>query len=529
MTTTAGVGVLLRLIARRERIRTPAAVVVCVGLLAITGASIASLYSKQADRVALQQQSRSTAAFRLLLGPLDTIDSTAGIASWRIGLFLMVVVGVVVALTVTRNLRAPEQAGQTELLRAGAVGRCAPLYAAVIWAAGTAAIIAAGVGVVTAALGAPGAAAAAVTGQYLIVGLGAVGLATMSNELLVGARDASLAAVGVIVGGYVLRGLGDMESGMSWLRWVSPVGWAQAVQPFTERRALPMVLAAALMVIGMLVAARVSARRDLGQGAFPTRPGPAGSTVLRSYPVFAVRSVGRQMAPWVGGAFAYAILLGTVLGSATDLIDDSGPLADVIKRLGGADTIVNALVGTVLGIIAILAGVAALIVMLRSRSDENAGRTELILSTAVSRRRHLLTSAALAAGACTLILLAAGVGIVFGHTLSPGSADIATSSVLVRAVAQVPGTLVIAALAVAFYAHSARAVGWMWVVVIADTVVGQLGSVLQLPQWVRDIAPHSHIRPDGTIDTLAVVVLLVVAVVVVVVADHRFARRDIPG
>jgi len=62
-------------------------------------------------------------------------------------------------------------------------------------------------------------------------------------------------------------------------------------------------------------------------------------------------------------------------------------------------------------------------------------------------------------------------------------------------------------------------------------VVGQLGELLGLPQWVRDLSPFTHL-PQVPLDPFAlgpVLALTAVAAALFAVAYVGFGRRDVSG
>ena len=120
------------------------------------------------------------------------------------------------------------------------------------------------------------------------VGLVALGIGAVAGQVTSTSRGAN--ALGSVVLGvfYVLRMIGDLGDGR--LTWASPVGWGQQTQPWGGE---PVVAVGSsswpLTGVLLAVAARLEARRDLGAGLMPDRPGPAGAPVRYSSPLSAWR------------------------------------------------------------------------------------------------------------------------------------------------------------------------------------------------------------------------------------------------
>ena len=100
---------------------------------------MASTYSAVARRLPDRRASGSArrdvgtnTAFLALLGPALHPESLAAMASWRIGAFLALVVGILGAMTTVRHTRREEEAGRLELVGSLRVGRLAALTAGLL-------------------------------------------------------------------------------------------------------------------------------------------------------------------------------------------------------------------------------------------------------------------------------------------------------------------------------------------------------------------------------------------------------------
>ena len=134
-------------------------------------------------------------------------------------------------------------------------------------------------------------------------------VAAVTAQVAESARAANGLAVGVLGAAFALRAIGD--AGPHWLAWLSPLGWAQAMRAFADERwwlLLALLALAALLRVG---AARLAARRDLGAGILPPRPGPARGR-LRTPLALAWRLQRGALAGWAAG-FA---ILGAAFGAS---------------------------------------------------------------------------------------------------------------------------------------------------------------------------------------------------------------------
>lgn len=531
MSSAAGTGALLRLTRRTEVIATPVGVSAIPLLLMVTAASLAPLYPDAASRAELADGAAASPVFAVLLGPLRDTSTIGAIAVWRVGMFALLILSIIVAATVTRNLRAPEASGRLELLRMGAIGPSAPVAAAAITAAG--ASVAAGVLTGTAALliGASSTIAVWVGLQFVCAALAAAGIALVVDQIVTTSRAALATSSALIVAAYLLRGVADSSGTLSWLRWLSPIGWAQQIDPAGAASVLPALPCLALFGGGVAVASVVVRRRDIGAGLISPRPGPSRARWPISGLTVATRTMGPALLPWLSGAFAYCLLLGLVTASLSTIVGDSGNTADLLKELGGVDSgsrvLVTALVNTVIGLVAVAAAAAAVSVAGRLRDDDVSGRTEVFLATAVSARARLLSAIALAGIAAVSMLVLAATGIALGSAVVGGDTPPWTDIAAAAVIQSVP-TWAVASVAVALYGSGSHRARWGWAVVIADLLLGPLGPLIGAPRWLRDVVPHAHVPVQvGLAPPLVpLIVLVAVGTALTALGLHLVGNRD---
>jgi ABC-2 type transport system permease protein len=163
------------------------------------------------------------------------------------------------------------------------------------------------------------------------------------------------------------------------------------------------------------------------------------------------------------------------------------------------------------------------------RHEETSGRLEPMLAGTVGRPRWL--AAQLVVTLSGLALMVGVTAFVLGATtaLSTGGSGY-LPTVVGAGVAYLPAELVVAGVAVLLYGLAPRAFPLAWAVFGAVTFIGLLGSGLQLPQWVLDLSPLTHVGnpPEGEIDSVALAWLTFLATVITVVAFAGFRRRRVP-
>src|SRR5215469_5339242 len=284
MTGFAGTGQLSKLAFRRDCVVLPACVFGIAALLAITARDLTVLYPTAASRLAVATKASANPALRFLLGRLNG-TSVGAFAAARWGVWGPAFAILLAILVVVRHTRADEEAGRLELVGSAAVGRQAPLTAALLAAMTANVALALLTCLWLSVLKLPLAGSAVLALSIAGCGLAFAGVAAVSAQLAMTARGARGIAIAVLGASFLLRAAGDSgPAGLSWLSWVSPLGWVELTRAFGSGGERWWVLVLPLAASAVLVAAAfaLAAWRDHSAGLLPGRPGrPAASGLLR--------------------------------------------------------------------------------------------------------------------------------------------------------------------------------------------------------------------------------------------------------
>jgi ABC-2 type transport system permease protein len=531
VTTLTGTGKLISLILRRDRLLMPLWIL-CFGVLMIAiASSFADLFPTAAARQEYANASAANAGFVALYGRLYGA-SLGELVTWRAG-FYPVLVGLVSLLTVIRHTRTEEETGRRELVGSTVVGRHAGLAAALAATLGANLVMAAVVALCLIGQHLPAAGSVALGLQFAAAGWAFAAVGAVAAQLTTGAGGARGIAVGVLGGTWLLRVVGDVSGqaggGLSWL---SPIGWVHRIRPYGDERWWVLALPAALAALLAVAAVALSARRDVGAGLLPSRPGPATAAPwLRTPLALAWRLHRGLLAGWTVGFAVVGVVLGGAGGSVDDMVGGNQRLEDIFTRMGGRAGLVDAYLAAVMGILGLLAAAYAIQATLRLRSEETGGRAEPLLATAVGRLQwaggHLVFSAVGSAAA----LAAAGLTTALTYGLSAGDVGHNLPRVLAGAVVQLPAVWVLAAVAVALAGLLPRLAPAAWGALAVCLLIGLVGAALQLDQWLLDLSPFTHIPriPGGELSAAPLAVLVAVAVALTAAGLVGMRRRDIPA
>jgi ABC-2 type transport system permease protein len=531
VSTLVGTWSLVRLILRRDRLRLSVWVILLVAVPLGTASAFIELYPDAASREQLAATVSSSPSLVAVLGPLYD-SSIGGLVTWRVGVIAAFLIGLMAVLTVIRHTREEEETGRRELLGATVLGRHAPLAAALIVAIGTGLIIGIilaggfiGMGLPSAGSLAFGLGLAGVTAAF--AGFGSVAAQLTENSST--AKTIGIAGIGVA---YLLRIAGDVgESSSSlWMSWLSPIGWFSQLRSFAGERWWVLALWGGMALILIVAAVAVSSRRDVAAGAFPPRAGPAeGGPGLRSAAGLGWRLHRGALIGWALGLGILGMVYGGAADSISDMVEGNPQLAEIIEQMGGEQALTDTYFSFVVGVIALLAAAYAIRAVLRLRAEEEGLRAEPVLATATPRPRWAWSH--LVYGLLGPVAILALAGLLGGVTYGLISGDVGgqVPRVLAAAMVQLPAVWVLTGIAMALYGLAPGYVGLSWGALIACLVLGQLGQILQFPQWTLNLSPFTHTPnfPAQDIDVLPMVLLLSIAVALIGAGLVGFRRRDI--
>jgi ABC-2 type transport system permease protein len=426
---------------------------------------------------------------------------------------------------VVRHTRAEEESGRDELLRASAIGRRATTAATMVVVALANVLVGLLVTLSLVAFPLAVADSAALGAGLAAVGLVFAGTALLAAQLTNGAR-AAYGLTGVVIGtAYVLRAIGDV--GTPALAWMSPIGWYQGMHAFSGERWWPAALLVVLAAATVAAAYAVFARRDFGAGVLAARPGPdRAPPTLGSGLGLAWRLQRPSILGWTVGLFLGGLGYGSIGDDVESLTGDSAFSKDLFGA--GGPNLVDSFYAVAILMLVLIGTGFTVSSALRPRAEEDSGRVESVLATALPRRRWLLGHLAMTVAGTLLVILAAGLGAGVGYALVTGDGG-AVGRLTGATFAQLPGVLVLGGLARLLSGLVPRWAVLAWSGVAFCSVILLFGEVLRLPAWLIDVSPFSHLAsvPADPMAWGPFVAVTAVAAVTSGAGVLAFGRRDV--
>jgi len=505
-----------------------------LAIIAVSGGYVVrKLYKTPADLASLASTVRHDAALLFIYGQLHG-HSLGAITTWRYLVYSALTAGLMSIFLVIRHTRADEEAGRLELVGSTVVGRHAALTAALLLA-----LLANVVGfVLTFAIfvvfGMP-------TAGALAYGLGQVGcglvfaaiaaVAAQVSGTARGARGIAITLLGVV---FLLRGVGDSGSshGLTWLSWLSPIGWAEEVRPFAGDRWWVLAVPLAATAAGTAAAFALAGRRDAGAGLVPIRPGsPTAGRLLGGPLGLAWRLERATLAGWSAGFLVAGLAIGVVGNGIGQLLGSGGGAIEKgLLRIGGQSALTNAYLAACMALLALVAAAYATGVVLRLRTAETDGLAEPILAAPVSRYRWSGSTLAMTVVGTAVVLVVGGIGMGLGFGLATSDVGGWVSRLIGAGLVQLPATLCLAGVACLLVGLLPQwSIGLGWAALGICGLISLFGPAVQLSQKVLDIFPFTHTPklPGGAFSATPVIWLSAAAVAMTAAGVAGLRRRDI--
>lgn len=487
--------------------------------------SVKGLYATQAefDRAAAMMESNP--ALIAMAGPARALDTVGGQVTWQAAAFGAIVVGLMSMFIVGRHTRGEEESGRDELLRAGVVGRRAPMTAALVVAAIANVLVGALVALSLISVPLAVADSVALGVGVTLCGLVFTGVALVAAQLTAGTRTMyGLTGLG-LAASYALRAVGDV--GNEALSWLSPIGWYQQMYAFSGLRWWPALLLAAAALVTVLVAYAVFERRDIGAGVLAARPGPARAHAsLSSSWGLAWRLQRGSVIGWSLGLLATGLAYGSIGNDSGDLMGDSEAARDMMVAAGG--DLVDGFFAMAMTMLALLTAGFAISSALRPRGEEDAGHAEVVLATGQSRTRWLLSQVGVTVVGSAVVLGAGGLGLGVADALVTGDGG-TVGAFTWQTLTWLPAVLVLAGLTRLLYGVAPRLATLGWLGLAYAVVVLMFAEILRFPDWLRSVSPFEHLAsvPVESFDTAGFATVLAAATLLSAGGWFALTRRDV--
>jgi ABC-2 type transport system permease protein len=489
------------------------------------------VYTTQASREAFAHGFGTNPGLRLLYGEPHNVATVDGYTAWRVGGVLAIAAAIFGVLAAVRALRGEEDAGRTELVLAGIVSR-RTVYLSAMATIGAAALIlwaAEFAGFAVGGLPVGGSGYLALSTALVIPVFAGIG--ALASQIAPSRRIAAEISGGAVGLSFLLRIVADTVAGAGWLRWATPLGWAEEMRPFADARPVVLLLPVMASVLLIGLAARLGAARDVGSGLIRERTGARPRLwLLSSTTAQTLRSQRDGLIAWAGSFALFSFILGVVASS----VSSSGIPASADRAFAklGVGSILTASGYLAFVFFFYVLGVSlfACAQVGSARREEADQQLETLLALPVGRTGWLTGRLLIAACATAVISLLSGLLTWAGARA--GGTSVSLGQMLEAGANCLPTALLflgIAALAYAAVPRASSAIGYG--VVVLAFLWQAVGALLGAPSWLVGLTPFAHIGlvPTEPFRATAAVVMIGISLAATAAALAVFRRRDLIG
>jgi len=497
----------------------------------------ASTYKTPASRHALSTSITSGGGLNALVGPAHDLGTVAGYTAWK-SLGILSILGAVWALLLATNLlRGEEDAGRWELLLAGQTTRRRAAGQAV-----------AGLGLGLIALFGIAAAATVAVGHtstvhftlssavYFAVAISSgaamfLAVGALSSQLAASRRQAAAYAGGVLGISFALRMGADSLHTLSWVRWVTPLGWVDQLGPFTKPQPVVLLPIVGFTVIVSALSVYLAGARDLQASILPDHAQSDPHNTLLGGPIgFTIRLIRPVVLGWLAGVCAFALLLGGVAKQAAKSLAASPSAEAALARLGGRGGEIKAYLGISFLIISLLVVLLAAGQITAGRREEATGRVEHLLVRPLSRVRWMLSRLGVASAAVILAGVLGGTFAWFGVT-SQG-VTMSFTNLLGAGLNTVPAAMCLLGIGALVWSTLPRlASAAVYGVLAWSFLVELLGGIVSSDHWLLDTSIFHQLAPApaSAPNWVSGSIMIGIGVLAGLSGAALFARRDLSG
>jgi ABC-2 type transport system permease protein len=468
-----------------------------------------------------------------MMGPLyGTDDFTAGaLYANAMLLWVLIAVGAMNILLVTRHTRTDEEQGRTEVVRSLPVGRLANIHAAMLSAViiNTALALTVGAGIAVLRLEGMDPAGSMLYGATLgVTGLFFAAVTAVFCQLCVSSRGAAGLSFLALTAAYMQRAAGDLNNEA--LSWASPLGLVQRGQIYVGNYWRPVLLLLLAVVAVTAVSYALNSVRDMGQGFIAARPGRTGAKKSLCSPLGLSWRLLRTtlIVCWVF-VFAIAASYAAILDGIDDFLEQNEMYAMIIGSNPNF-TSAQMFVSMVTSIMSMLALIPVLMAILKVRGEEKEGRAEHLLSRSVSRVRHMSGFAVLAFASAVLMQFGIITGIYsVAASVLPDPGELSLAYLFKAVMVFLPAIWVMLGAAVLLIGLLPKAAPVIWAYygfAFFAIMMGRIPGLL--PAWSLKLSPFGHIPqlPVDEVNGLTLAVLTLIAAGLTALGFVFYRKRD---
>jgi ABC-2 type transport system permease protein len=199
------------------------------------------------------------------------------------------------------------------------------------------------------------------------------------------------------------------------------------------------------------------------------------------------------LAGWLAASVFGFAACGAGARGVGSILADNTVLRRYLLRVGYQATVIDAYLSALMLLAGLAAAAYATSAVLRLRAEETAYLADPVLAAPTGRTRWGLSHISVAVGGACLLLVAARPSAGLAYGILTGSVSTQVPRLLGAALARLPATMVLAAVAVLLFGLlPSESIALAWTAVALAGVIAVFGPPLQWPAWMTNISPFTQ-------------------------------------
>lgn len=505
-------------------------------IVAINALGYATTYDTQSSRNAFAATLEANAGFKLLYGQAHHIETIPGYTVWRCLSAITMVGSIWALLYATKIFRGQEEAGRWEMLLTGRTSPGKATANALLGIGGGLVLLYAILSAVLVTIGKnPNLNFS--TQSTLFFSLAIV--SSIAIFLSLGALVSQFAPTRKKAAGYtamlfglffVTRAVADLQDGLHWLIYVTPLGWVLSLKPLIGSQPIWLVPIGLLVLACSVGSIVLASKRDVGSSILPDKDSAKPHTrMLNSVLAANLRLTRGALLGWAVGIGLIIALLSSMAKSVAEAIGESNQFSESLTNLSG-----SSMQGAVLFLgmaffmcmLALMLAAAGVIGSIRD--DEAKGYLDNFLVRGTSRLEWLGSRITIAVGSVFAIGLLAGAVCWFTSNLQ--GTDLPLGTMLQAGInAAVPSVLIIG-LGIFFIGIKPRLASIaLYGFIIWSFLLELIGSAVKMSHWIADtsILHHLALVPATDANWGVNCTILALGCALGLIGTYAFTKRDL--
>ena len=364
---------------------------------------------------------------------------------------------------------------------------------------------------------------AVLSGLVITVVLSSLGFITLlGGEVFGTARQARSTGLAFLAVFFILRAIADIYK-ISWLRWVTPLGWRDLIAPYTKNEFWPLLLM--VLVLAVLALPIALLTRDFDDQLLHVADhnprahgfGPLGLLWnLQRSPILW----------WLIAIIVFGIGFFSMTGEMSSVFEEASETVRIMISYTGMETFGETYAEYVGQFLGILAGCAAIRTTISLASFERHGYLDIHLSTGAHRLKLLAATVGFSLVSLLVTVIATGFLGAWAAVSSDNVENTIHGHVVWSLVDLIPGCVALIGFAVLFLGVHSKTANFAWLPIIFSGFITFFGELLRLPDWLQNLSVFAW--SAHTVDHYTgAVVLVAIGLSTAILGGVLYNRRDL--